>query len=358
MKYIWTKYNLMDQIDLLERLKKGKSNQERAEINRNIRSIEDFIQELEVLGEFASTKECLEISSLYLRTHPFLVDDIKNARYNETFLFPFELKENKEKFSKDAILSMTHDFYKSFDKEFFKIFMGIFKERYSNVVFQEQIDANYEACTFGIPYLSKLYLSICHSDGLVPIFSSVHEYGHGIAFMMNHQNLASNPKEFLEEVFSLFFEQVLVDFLAKKKKLNHVYDFAYDTFRDNVEMAYDANEIINLTSLYGEIGCEKNKTFKKEALKRFNYDSEYIDSINSSNLEIITPYLFGYLVAIELYELYKFDHEKAIYVLKKLMMLNNLTELEYYKEMKKLGIHPNSHVSDYVSDLQDKLERK
>ena len=358
MKYIWTKYNLMDQIDLLERLKKGKSNQERAEINRNIRSIEDFIQELEVLGEFASTKECLETSSLYLRTHPFLIDDIKSARYNETFLFPFELKENKEKFSKDAILSMTHDFYKSFDKEFFKIFNEIFKERYTNVTFGNMADDNVEACTFGIPYFNKVYMKIRQSEGLSPIYSSIHEYAHAIAFTMNHFNLMSNKKLFLEESYSLFFELLLTDFLAKKQNLNHVYDYAYNIFGDNVSLAYNANEMINLTKLFDEIGCKKNKTFKREALKRFNYNSEYIDLINSDVLRYTIPNLFGYLVAIELYELYKFDREKAIYVLKKLMMLNNLTELEYYKEMKKLGIHPNSHVSDYVSDLQDKLERK
>ena len=357
MKYIWTKYNLMDQIDLLERLKKGKSNQERAEINRNIRSIEDFIQELEVLGEFASTKECLESNSIYLKAHSFLADDINSARYNETYLFPFELKENKEKFSKDSILSMTHDFYKSFDKEFFKIFNEIFKERYTNVTFGNMADDNVEACTFGIPYFNKVYMKIRQSEGLAPIYSSIHEYAHAIAFTMNHFNLMSNKKLFLEESYSLFFELLLTDFLAKKQNLNHVYDYAYNIFGDNVSLAYNANEMINLTKLFDEIGCKKNKTFKREALKRFNYNSEYIDLINSDVLRYTIPNLFGYLVAIELYELYKFDREKAIYVLKKLMMLNNLTELEYYKEMKKLGLHPNSHVSDYVSDLQDKLER-
>ena len=66
-------------------------------------------------------------------------------------------------------------------------------------------DDNVEACTFGIPYFNKVYMKIRQSEGLAPIYSSIHEYAHAIAFTMNHFNLMSNKKLFLEESYSLFF---------------------------------------------------------------------------------------------------------------------------------------------------------
>lgn len=358
MKYIWTKYNLLEHIDVLERLKINKSKKEIKEIDWNIEIIKDFISELETLGDFMSTKEFLESNNDFLKRHDFMLSDLESALYNDVVYFDHEPQFNKEQYSKDTILTITHDFYKSFDKELFSVFSDVFKKRYSNVVFEDSKDENIEAITFGIPYLKEVYIMIRHAKGLVPIYSSVHEYAHAIAFLMHTENLLPTGKSFLAEVYSQFFELVLSDYLSKNKKLNHVYDYSYDAFGEFINMAVDVNEMINLDKLYREIGFTKNKDFKLAALDKFDYEKDYVDQITSNCLEGEVPYLYGYLVAVELYELYKFDKDKAIYVLKKLMLLNNLTELEYYKEMKKLGIYPNSHIADYASDLQDKLIRK
>lgn len=354
MKYTWTKYNLLEEIDTLNRLKKNKSNKEIHDINRNIHLIEDFIEELEILGDMYSTKEVCINNAKYLNLFSFLREDIMSSKYNEVYRFDYDIKENKRKYSKKEILTTTHDFYKSIDKSIYLEFMKSFKERYNNVVFNDLIDDTYEACTFGIPYLDKTYLVLNKSNELSSLYSSAHEYAHALSFHMNSENLTSYHKSFLNESYSLFFELLFTDYLTKNN-FKYAYDYIYNLFVDNISMSYDINEMLNLTDLYNEIGCNKNKSFKEEAYKRFGYDKDYIDCINQSDLETLVPYSFGYYVAIELYELYKFDKEKAIYVLKKLILLKNLTSIEYYKEMKKLGINPNSHVSDYINDLKDNL---
>ena len=45
---------------------------------------------------------------------------------------------------------------------------------------------------------------------------------------------------------------------------------------------------------------------------------------------------------------------QSIRIFKKMALLSDLTSLEYYKEIKKLGLYPNSHLTDFISDLKDK----
>ena len=71
-------------------------------------------------------------------------------------------------------------------------------------------------------------------------------------------------------------------------------------------------------------------------------------------------YLASYMNAIELYMLYKENKDKALDTLKRIILLDEMNEEEYYSNIKKLGIIPNFSLRSFERDLQEesmKLER-
>ena len=52
-------------------------------------------------------------------------------------------------------------------------------------------------------------------------------------------------------------------------------------------------------------------------------------------------YVVSYMFALELYKLYLIDKEKALYYLKKIILLECRSSQEYYCNIKRLGLFPN-----------------
>ena len=77
---------------------------------------------------------------------------------------------------------------------------------------------------------------------------------------------------------------------------------------------------------------------------------QYIINEVSENTEVE---MVGYMFAIELYSLYQIDPEKALYLLKKIILLREENDYDYYQAIINMGIIPNENINKYTTQCTE-----
>lgn len=233
-------------------------------------------------------------------------------------------------YSNDDLLSMTNDFYKELGKKYYKLFNDVYHKSNLNCS-----DSN---STSSIFIDNSFYLSV-NKDGTVDdIVSFIHEYGHGISSLINHDHLYDSNKFLYREIDTLFYELIANDYI-----INNI------SKRDGLNLA-NINLADYLEAANNVMKCKKSLLFTS-FMQKINKD--YIiykrcyleDDIN------IESYLIDYLFAIELHYIYKIDKEKTLYILDNIIKMNNKSSKDYYDEIVKLGLKPNNKVDDYKEGI-------
>lgn len=63
------------------------------------------------------------------------------------------------------------------------------------------------------------------------------------------------------------------------------------------------------------------------------------------------------MLAIELYKIYKEDKDKALYILKHIIMLDNTSNEQYYCNIQRLGLVPNLSIDEFQRETEQELKR-
>ena len=87
---------------------------------------------------------------------------------------------------------------------------------------------------------------------------------------------------------------------------------------------------------------------------RFLESSLLIDFSIANVISENMHYVFSYMVAVELYQLYLVDKEEALCRLNKIMKVSGLKPSEYYEYIRDLGINPLDSMTEYVTDIKEK----
>lgn len=355
MNYFWSEYNLEEKIKLLENKKKDKSSIEQEEIDSFIFSIKKDINYLqgkhkEPLPYLIKVKKDI----IKKGTIPDIVSDIEKFSHLDHEI-NCNNKSNKLLFlTNEDVLDITNDFYKNTNKSIYRKFLQFYNDRHNHLVFVEGFHPE-SNITFFIPYFNEIYMSINKTNSLSTLYSSIHEFGHAISFNYNPKGaLYDKNKRLFIEIETLFFELVASDYFVKtidskneyQEIIQNHYLFLYESmiFTDRMKIA----------NLFMNKEVSSNEEFKKICNNELKFDNKYLDNIMKQNTLEIFTYLTSYLFAIELYELYKKDKELSLNSLEKIMLMNNDSTIKYYKEIKKLGLIPNSHTTDFLIDLDNK----
>lgn len=360
MKYNWSKYNLQDRLELLEKLTtKEKDKKNLREIYYSIDIIKEYLTDLDAKKEnYASLLENLNANARYYSSHKFLRDDLANFALEEIDENSVGIDLKPLSISKKEILQITHDFYKDQDKEIYRNFLNMYKRRNDHLVFLTSDEDYGDNIIFTVPYLNEAFIRLYKGDDITTILSSIHEFAHATSFSFNNYHCADIGKRFLSETDSLFFELVATDFLRKKYNFGDEYISALQRHDGTIYSTRQIMNVLELTRLHKECSFKDNKRLKNVSYSKLNFSPTYVEDLIATDIIFETPYSIGYLFAVELYELYKFDKEKALHVLKKFIRLNSMQPDGYYRETKRLGLYPNAHMKDYKEDLEYKLTLK
>lgn len=194
---------------------------------------------------------------------------------------------------------------------------------------------------------NETYVIIKNHNNICKFTNAVHELQHCID-VFNNRLFISNI--LIRESSALFMEMIGADYFAKNTKL----------FNDGNERKRELHSIINIMvfNLY-----HKTQLLKFANLNMDKSQQELLDlfdkklHITEHGLDILTrttlnedyTYVIAYIIAIELYNVYKQDEEKAIYILINIIMYG--TDDNIYDLLENYGIKICQNVMKYEKKL-------
>lgn len=244
----------------------------------------------------------------------------------------------------EEVLSFVNDFYKEFDKEWYKIFTPVFEQRKNNIKFSES-----RSVSMYLQSLDYSYLNICDSQTIDMYYGIVHEYAHTIADRIRYRLSYVDDYPFVE-LPSLFLELVTNNFITNNYNLDN--DVKIYNLSNYKLMLSHASDVINLYSYYStNPNFNKKEDFIKDACSLLGGDKVYWNHLFTSNLGLERlMYSYPYLIAIELYYIYLNDPEYAKYVLEEIILMDPVDD--YQSFLDKYGIHANEHSSEFLLDIK------
>lgn len=299
--------------------------------------------------EKSSFKEQMNSNIASLYEYEDFLEDIKSFSQMKSSLEAY-LISFSDKFDNpiEAILGFTHDFYNNLDKDFATAFNKIYKARKNNLMFSDK-----RSITVTINSLNYSYLNVKRQNTIEDYFYSIHEYGHAITDLIFYRYCYCYKYPFTELV-PLFMELIAAD---------EINDTFFDLDKDIA--SYKAIALYTVLDYSREISlfysfiahCDKypyNKSQMQLNLAKYANISENNANkiLTMSNLERFS-YTIPYLVAIELYYLYRVDKEKALYYLKELIKLPMCDN--YQVPLLDRDIILNNNSKKYILEINNEL---
>ncbi len=267
---------------------------------------------------------------------------------------------HRSSLSKDDLITLTHDFYKSLNRYFFGNFMKNFRHRRDHVVFLNDPDDVYCGEAISIKYTNEAFLSIGRFFTIEDYLTTIHEFAHATSFQINPNHVDYDKRAFSETI-ALFMELLASDYYLEQTKDYDASIYKINTHLEYIDNAQVVNLIIYLIKKEQQLGHEYTSTKEmRQQLTKDSFSDEIFDDAFLFSGIAHEEYLASYMYAIELYMLYKENKDKALDLLKRMILLDEMNEEEYYSNIKKLGIIPNFSLRSFERDLQQesiKLER-
>ena len=283
--------------------------------------------------------------SKYINIYPY-IEEFKTKLKNLLKYDSYKFREpGKLKLSKNDIFELIHDLFKSTTKEIYNKYLELEKEKDSIVELDASIDTN-DGSSYYFPIVNKRFISVGTKGDSEELLSTLaHEFGHSIGSMYNGDRYVNG--DFFLEIESQFFELIANDYFANKINKNYYEGLSKEILYDYYSNAkgFIANRDI-LDEVFNKLNTVDNPYEYYTFLVDNNTDYKTIDIPEK------TKYLFGYIVALELFEIYKDDKELAIELLKNIICKDdNRTELSRITN----NIDINSRIEKHVKRLR--LER-
>lgn len=263
----------------------------------------------------------------------------------------------------EQTLSLVYKFYSEFDNELFDYFLSVYNDRKDTLRFLKKKDNDEIKETDGntcfIDGVRKNFITIYDTTPLETFACTVHEYGHAIQNLINPETSYEECNDFFLEVASIFPELVAIyenkDNFSQLEK-----DYAlYTTCVTYINFA----EFITLhTPLINEWAAHSyimSKDFFKTIEENYNIDKECFDNTILTTIEEEGVYVISFIVALELFHIYKRDKKKALELFKGFLKYPaNQDVLVYVKENFELNKHVSEEIENVLNDFGKKLERR
>jgi len=267
----------------------------------------------------------------YLKKYDYLIELIIKNYHNKR---EKEVIFNEIPSKKEDILLFTRDNLYNMDNNIGELVEPyIFNKKYINYK-----NNNFNYVTH-ISYLNKFFISLNKQDNICDFFYPTHEYLHLYTLILNPKFLKNIETEF----FSILGELIT----AYELKNNNMYytdvvNYEMDNYNDIIIISKDIQK--RLEVIKNNL-INKYKYFKT----KYNINKESFKDIYESSLKYDYSNLISYMIALELFEIYKKDKEKCIYISNSLITSNNVlsrklkdnnielctNDDKYFKQLKK-----------------------
>ena len=349
--YNWNKKILINRYDTLNKLKENTTNGKKLEkILNDMELLEsylcdkkEFFKQEKLINTYNMTKE-------NLLKKQFLFEDINTFNKNITYLEVENLKDYPIK--TNDLFTIMHDFYYQLDSLLYKHFYKLYQVRETH--FRTQKNMPFSGQCLYLSYFDECFIEILKTNTIEDILTVLHEYMHAISININNYNNLDN-KNLYCEIEPLFIELIAIDYL-KRYFDNDMLDLAKIHKHNNHEVWFDMSNLIIELIMYeinNKIVINNNRMLKEIAFNNFMIEKNMLQYIINEVSENTEVEMVGYMFAIELYSLYQIDPEKALYLLKKIILLREENDYDYYQAIINMGIIPNENINKYTTQCTE-----
>lgn len=234
--------------------------------------------------------------------------------------------------SYEEIFTSVHDFYYSLDKDWFTYFNELYKKRHSTIEFSS--DRSYSIL---FP-CSKLWIANIEIKGTIEDYvNTVHEYAHGIDDAIANRVRTYSPQNIFLELFPTICQMIYLENNSDIRNQIEVNKYLTNFRAEQIFAAEEIKVKFNLVSSFPNVTNARNlsRLIKKNLGEVIS--KEYLSLMFNNSVAESICYVYPYIIALELVNLYKKDCD-----LFKYKMNYIFTSKEYPLEIvKKLNIVPN-----------------
>lgn len=367
LKYNWTIDDLKNRYYKLLKMQETETDPEKLDlIIMDINELYECIVDLEdpVKEDTPKLLETYQYAKEAITKYPFLFSDIKEYHELVSSSVISTPYQKTISLSRKDILDLTHDFYKqALDKFLFHNFLKHFRNRYTHIRFMNESESqDFMGETINIPSLNEAFITVLRNYEIEDVLTTIHEYGHAMSISINPTHVYGANRTFCE-LDTLFMEMIGADYLDSIFKNGESLLAKASTHEIQCCTAELLTSKLNLVEAEEEFyknGYTSNKILKESAKKYCKLKPEEVEDIIQEG-SLSYDYSISYIFAIELYKMYQEDRDKALYYLRKLILLDCKSELEYYNSIKRLGFIPNLHMREFHHEINEsvrKLEKK
>lgn len=234
--------------------------------------------------------------------------------------------------SYEEVFTAVHDFFKDLDSEWFKLFNNIYKDRFSSVVFSDS-----RSYSLLFPE-SNIWIANINSTGTIEDYvNTTHEFAHGIADQICGRVKSYSPNNVLLEMFPIMCQLLFLYTNKKFRNQIEVNNCMTNYLKIMLDYAEEVKFKYNIAHHFNNVSNARNlsrlikKTWGVNMTKQ-----DVLSSYNHTVAENIC-YVFPYLVAMDLINLYSQDKDLFKYKVNKILSSND-HPLEL---INKLSIVPN-----------------
>ncbi len=262
------------------------------------------------------------------------------------------------KISNNRAMTLTDQFYREFAPNLYPIFRYAYNQRQNSVRFVKYLRPENEADSIYFDVIDRYFINIIGGNSISKLFNAIHEYGHVTAAILNPEIRILPEYELFSEVESLFPELV-----AKYKNIANFDEFSVLMSRYSELVSFIGNAT-NITchkpfvNLWKEHNHKANKRYFKDIEEYYDLDKEMVSSALDTQVSMEGDYVVSYLVAIELFDIYKKDQNKALKLYEEFLKLSyNADPYEFFNANLNLGEHIEEYAETLINDVDKQLKK-
>ena len=344
MKYSWDFNEIRNNKDeLIKKLSLSNNTEEIDDIETLIKVytyISTFRKKSNSLDAFDDILLNTDINELIDNFLPFYTKD--NLDIINSILPSIEIINNYEKElnifniknSNDSLIEEVLLFFKATTtpKMYYKILKMLGKRNVLNIVYLKN-GCYYPAVTICDDILKKKYINVTRENRITDIPNTAHEFFHYLyencSFYKGLHEVNEVEEMFSNILFANYFSNRVEDNTGKYK--DNLKELYLTGFKGEIQELVLRNGILQALD-NNQINYEILNEFTKEYLKK-EFDEEKLIPYLNTPQETNIAYSFSYLIALDLFYIYKEDKELAFYLIKKIKNIRSKKTL--FKELSK-----------------------
>lgn len=232
----------------------------------------------------------------------------------------------------EELLQTAHDFFKNLDPEWYQLFLNLYKQRKGTVRFSEL-----RSFSSYFPSNGLWLANITRNNTIQDYVNTIHEFAHGIADQMVSDLRTYSPDNILLELFPIVCQMIFLYTYDENKLQNEITKYINNYLKIMIDYSEEIKMKFNIASTFVNVSNARNLSRLIKRKWNICIGKDELTEIYSNPVEELFAYVFPFLVAIELLEIYSEDKDKFKEIMNK-MITSKLKPLDLLNE---LHIEPN-----------------